>query len=335
MPPTGELMMRHVLTAAFLSLLAACATPSAMPGPEQTVVIAHRGASGERPEHTLEAYRLAIAQGADYIEPDLVMSADGVLMARHDPWLSDSTDIAARPGFAGRKRTLTGPEGQTLTDWWTFDFTAAELKTLRAKQVRDGRSKSYDGLYDIPTFDEIIALAKREGAARGRVVGLYPETKWPAEHIAAGLDMAAAMVDALTAAGLDGPDAHVFIQSFEPEILKTLSKRIETPRVQLVFPHDWQPGAHANIPLAEIATYAQGVGPYKSLLIDPDTGAPTGYAAEARALGLAVHTWTFRDDDKPDWAATPEEEIRAALAAGATGFFTDFPATGRRVVESP
>lgn len=328
-------MMRAFLTAAFLSLVAACATPPVVPAPQQVIVIAHRGASGERPEHTLEAYRLAIAQGADYIEPDLVMSSDGVLMARHDPWLSDSTDIAARPEFAGRKRTLTGPEGQTLTDWWTFDFTAAELKTLRAKQVRDGRSKAYDGLYEIPTFDEIIALAEREGRARGDVVGLYPETKWPAEHTAAGLDMADALVTALTTAGLDGSDAPVFIQSFEPEILKTLSTRIGTRRVQLVFPEGWQPGAPANIPLAEIATYAQGTGPYKSLLMDPETSAPTGYAAEARALGLSVHTWTFRDDDKPDWAATPEDEIRAALAAGATGIFTDFPATGVRTTENP
>ena len=112
------------------------------------IVIAHRGASGERPEHTLEAYRLAIAQGADYIEPDLVMSADGVLFARHDPWLSDSTDIAARPEFADRRRTLTGPEGEVLTDWWTFDFTAAELKTLRARQVRE---LDADGQLKAPT----------------------------------------------------------------------------------------------------------------------------------------------------------------------------------------
>jgi glycerophosphoryl diester phosphodiesterase len=328
-------MMRKILIAAFVGLLAACATPPAAPAPPDVIVIAHRGASGERPEHTLEAYRLAIAQGADFIEPDLVMSSDGILFARHDPWLSDSTDIAARPEFAGRKRTLTGPEGETLTDWWAFDFTAAELKTLRAKQVRDGRSKAFDGLYDIPTFDEIIALAAREGAARGRVVGLYPETKWPAEHAAAGLDMAGALVGALTAAGLEGADAPVFIQSFEPEILKTLSTRIGTRRVQLVYPEGWQPGAPANISLAEIATYAQGAGPYKSLLMDPETGAPTGYAAEARALGLAVHTWTFRDDDKPAWAATPEDEIRAALAAGATGIFTDFPATGVRATERP
>jgi glycerophosphoryl diester phosphodiesterase len=197
------------------------------------------------------------------------------------------------------------------------------------------REPPADGLYDIPTFDEIIALAAREGAARGRVVGLYPETKWPAEHAAAGLDMAGALVGALTAADLDGADAPVFIQSFEPEILKTLNTRIGTRRVQLVYPEGWQPGAPANISLAEIATYAQGAGPYKSLLMDPETGVPTGYAAEARALGLAVHTWTFRDDDKPAWAATPEDEIRAALAAGATGIFTDFPATGVRATEKP
>ena len=157
-----------------------------------------------------------MAPGAYFCKPDLGVSSDGVRMARHVPWLSDSTEIAARPEFAGRKRTLTGPEGETLTDWWAFDFTAAELKTLRAKQVRDGRSKSYDGLYEIPTFDEIIALATREGDARGRVVGLYPETKWPAEHTPAGLAMAGALGAAPTAPGLEGWDAPVFTQSVQP-----------------------------------------------------------------------------------------------------------------------
>lgn len=328
--------MRYPLIAALIgfALAGGCASPPAPRAEgERVLVIAHRGASGERPEHTLEAYRLAISQGADFIEPDLVMSSDGVLMARHDPWLSASTDIAARPEFADRRRTLTGPEGEVLTDWWTFDFTAAELKTLRARQVRQGRSKDYDGLHEIPDFAEIIALARAEGAARGRVVGLYPETKWPLEHAAAGLDMASALADALTGAGLDGADSPVFVQSFEPLILKTLRERIGTRLVQLVHPAGWQVGAPANIALDEIATYAWGVGPYKSLLIDPLTGAPTGYAAEARALGLEVHAWTFRDDDRPEWAPLPEDEIRAAAAAGANGIFTDFPATGRRAVD--
>lgn len=317
-----------------LSLIAACAAPPAPPPRGATaLVIAHRGASGERPEHTLEAYRLAIAQGADYIEPDLVMSADGVLFARHDPWLSDSTDIASRPEFADRRRTLTSPDGQELTDWWSFDFTAAELKTLRTRQVRDGRSKAHDGLHEIPTFEEVVDIVKSEGKARGRVVGLYPETKWPAEHAAAGLDMATALAESLASAGLEEAGIPVFVQSFEPGILKSLSKRINAPLVQLVYPQDWKPGAPANIPLTEIATYAQGVGAYKSLLIDPETGAPNAYAAEARSLGLEVHAWTFRDDDQPGWAETPEDEIRAAINAGATGVFTDFPATGRRAVD--
>jgi glycerophosphoryl diester phosphodiesterase len=331
----GEPPMRHTLIAAVIAcgLLTGCATqalPAAVRG--DILVIAHRGASGERPEHTLEAYRLAIQQGADFIEPDLVMSSDGVLFARHDPWLSDSTDIASRPEFAGRKRTLKSPEGEEHTDWWSFDFTAAELKTLRARQVREGRAKTFDGLYAIPEFREIVALAQSEGAARGRAVGLYPETKWPAEHTAEGLDMAAAVVEVLTSAGLNRPGAAVFVQSFEPGILKTLRTRLEVPLIQLVYPENWQPGAPANIALAEIAAYADGVGPYKSLLMDPLTGEATSYAADAKALGLDVHAWTFRDDDKPAWAPTPEDEIRAAVAAGATGVFTDFPATGRRAV---
>jgi len=295
------------------------------------LLIAHRGASGERPEHTLEAYRLAIAQGADFIEPDLVMTSDGVLVARHDPWLSDSTDVADRPEFAERRIRVTGPDGTVLEDWFSWDFTLAELKTLRAKQVRAGRSTAFDGQFDVPTFEEIIALAAQESERTGRRIGLYPETKWPAEHAARGLDMEEALVAVLERYGFTGADAPVFIQSFEPEILKRLDRRIDTPLVQLVFPPDWSFGTPANIALEELAAYADGVGPYKALMIDPATGEATDYGARARALGLEVHPWTFRDDDKPAWAATPQDEILAAIAAGATGFFTDFPATGANV----
>lgn len=248
--------MRPTLFAALLgfALFGSCATPPAPQPPGQSVpVIAHRGASGDRPEHTLEACRLAIAQGADFIEPDLVMNSDGVLMARHDPQLSDSTDVAARPEFAGRRRTLMSPEGETLTDWWTFDFTAAELKALRARQVRAGRPKAHDGLHEIPDFGELIALAKAEGTARNRVAGLYPETKWLLEHAAAGLDIAAAISAAMTAAGRDKADSPVFVRSSDHLILKTLRRRIGTRLVQPVCPEGWQTGAPATIPLDEIA----------------------------------------------------------------------------------
>lgn len=294
------------------------------------VIIAHRGASGERPEHTIEAYRLAIAQGADFIEPDLVMTKDGVLVARHDPWLSDSTDVAQRPEFAGRRRTLTSPEGEEITDWWSWDFTLAELATLRARQVRAGRSTDFDGQFLIPTFDDIVSLVLEENRHTGRQIGLYPETKWPVEHTREGLNMEEAMVSALYRSGWAGRDSPVIVQSFEPDILRKLNSRVEVSLVQLVYPLGWLPGGEPSVALEDLATYADGVGPYKALVIDPSSGTPTGYAERAKALGLMVHAWTFRDDDKPDWAATPEDEIRAALAAGVDGVFTDFPATGVR-----
>jgi glycerophosphoryl diester phosphodiesterase len=294
------------------------------------VIIAHRGASGERPEHTIEAYRLAIEQGADFIEPDLVMTRDGVLVARHDPWLSDSTDVAERPEFADRKRTVISPEGEAVTDWWSWDFTLAELATLRAKQVRAGRPTEFDGQFSIPTYDDIVALMVEEQRRTGRGVGMYPETKWPVEHAREGLDMEEAMVSALYRSGWAGRNSPVIVQSFEPEILKRLNARVEVRLVQLVYPLGWLPGGEPSVSLEALTEYADGVGPYKALVLDPQSGEPTDYTRRAKALGLVVHPWTFRDDDKPAWAATPEDEIRAALAAGVDGVFTDFPATGVR-----
>ena len=329
-------MWKTVSLFAGLLCLAACATQSERAGPRamndtKPVIIAHRGASGERPEHTIEAYRLAIAQGADFIEPDLVMTRDGVLVARHDPWLSDSTDVADRPEFADRRTSLLDPEGKEITDWFAWDFTLDELKTLRAVQVRAGRSKAYDGRFDIPTYAEIVALAKAETEATGRVIGLYPETKWPTHHRERGLDMVSAMESALLDAGHAGADAPVYVQSFEPWILKELNGRVDTPLVQRVYPLGWSVTGAPSVSLTELAEFADGVGPYKFLMIDPETGTSTGYAERARALGLEVHPWTFRDDDTPAWTDSPDAEIIAALEAGATGVFTDFPATGVKV----
>lgn len=328
--------MRHLLLAGLGLALISCASQTA-PAERRTntevIVIAHRGASGELPEHTLQAYQRAIEQGADFIEPDLVMTRDGVLVARHDPWLSGSTDVADRPEFAGRKTTVTGPDGQELTDWFAWDFTLEELKTLRARQVRAGRAKDHDDLWPVPTYGEIVALAEAGGAATGRTVGLYPETKWPGHHRDRGLDMTAAMEAALREAGHDHAGAPVYVQSFEPFILIELNERVATPLVQLVYPARYAPGGAPSVDLETLAAYADGVGPFKWMVIDPLTGASTGYAENARARGLEVHPWTFRDDDRPGWALTPEAEIRAVIDAGATGFFTDFPATGRRAAD--
>ncbi|MFN7055993.1 glycerophosphodiester phosphodiesterase family protein [Hyphomonas sp.] len=326
-------MRLFIMLIAFLA--AGCASPPPAEAPHAApgiLIIAHRGASGELPEHTMQAYARAIELGADYIEPDLVMTRDGVLVARHDPWLSDSTDIGDRPEFASRKTTLTGPDGQELTDWFAWDFTLAELKTLRARQVRPDRPRQFDDLWAIPTYDEIAELAAAETARTGRLIGLYPETKWPRHHQDRGLDMTSAMEAALRRHGHETAEAPVFLQSFEPFILIELKERVGTRLVQLVFPLGTSPDAPPSVDLETLATYSAGVGPHKSMVNHPLTGEATGYAARARALGLEVHPWTYRDDGLPGWAATPEAEIRAAIEAGATGVFTDFPGTGYRTV---
>ena len=302
--------------------------------PEEPVVIAHRGASGLRPEHTIEAYSLAIEQGADFIEPDLVITKDGVLVARHDPWLSDSTDVADKPGFADRRTTLKNPEGETVTDWFVWDFTYDELMTLRAKQVREGRPTEFDGQFAIPTFAEIMLLAmETPRRSDGTRLGVYPETKWPAHHKARGLDFAPLLLEELTALERRGALPPLYIQSFEPEILIELNETTDLPLIQLVYPEGWRTGGTPTVELEELAKFADGVGPYKAMVIDDQTGASTGYGHRAQDIGLSVHPWTFRDDDKPEHFTTPEEEIKAVLNAGATGFFTDFPATGRKAFD--
>lgn len=327
------------------------------------LVIAHRGASGYLPEHTLEAYALAIEQGADVIEPDLVFTKDGVLVARHDRFLSTTTDVGDRPAFANRRRANDDANDAPRDDWWVEDFTLAELKTLRARQPFPGRAKAFDGLYGIATFAEVLALASAEAARRGRPVGVYPETKHPSFFASIGHDFAAPLLEALE--GFDaGP---VFIQSFEPEILKRLQGKTSAKLVQLVY--ETSPGAGPNIPLDEIATYADGVGPAKNLILRAD-GALSGLVKEAHATGLAVHPWTFRDDQKnervekmfahmrsehgsgavavgapyvalnPEWpgeigvATDSGFEYLIFFTQGVDGVFTDFPDTAAKVRQS-
>ena len=332
--------------------LTACSTTvSDCPAePSSPIVIAHRGASGTLPEHTLEAYLLAIDEGADFIEPDLVLTKDGVLVARHDPWLSDSTDIADHPEFADRKTTVTDPNGREITDWFAWDFTLEEIKILRATQTRASRDQSYNGQYEIPTFEEILNLTEAGYTISVPMPGfdadvstfikpgvcLYVETKWPSAHKARGLDMAEALLRDLNQRRLLNPELEnrgdcapfIYVQSFEKDILVDLDERSDLPLVQLVFPAGYAPDGSPSYALEDIATYADGVGPFKSLVIDLMTGESTGYAERAVEMGLAIHPWTFRDDDIAPGFNTPEEEIGAILNAGATGFFTDFPATG-------
>ena len=199
-------VMNHLLPLLIAAILTACSTPEsqAMPQPleGQAIIIAHRGASGERPEHTIAAYKLAIEQGADYIEPDLVLTKDGVLVARHENEISETTDVASKPEFADRKATKT-IDGQQMTGWFAEDFTLTELKTLRAKerlpQLRKA-NMAYDGRFDVPTFEEILELAKAESAKTGRPIGIYPETKHPSYFASIGLPHEAALLALLAAA---------------------------------------------------------------------------------------------------------------------------------------
>jgi glycerophosphoryl diester phosphodiesterase len=295
------------------------------------VVIAHRGASGERPEHTLESYQLAIDQGADYIEPDLVMTRDGELIARHENEIGGTTDVADHPEFASRHRTQI-IDGETMTGWFTEDFTLGEIKTLRARERLPAlrpRNRTFDDQFTIPTFDEILALAtatnaRRDGEPR---IGVYPETKHPAHFTGLDLPQEQAVLRALDRHDYGREGSPVFIQSFDPGNLRQLRDMTHLPLVQLL---EYQLGD-----LEEIAGYADAIGIAKAL------ATPEAVTA-AHALGLAVHVWTFRaenhflpDDltigDEPAGHGDLDAEIERYLARGIDGFFTDFPAIGVRI----
>jgi glycerophosphoryl diester phosphodiesterase len=224
-----------------------------------TIVVAHRGASGYLPEHTLEAYKMAIDMGADYIEPDLVVTKDGVLIARHEPMLSGTTDVANRPEFASRKTTRK-VDGVDTTDWFASDFTLAEIKQLRAKQAMADRDQSKNGQFQVPTLQEVIDLAKKEGAARGKAVGIAPETKHSTFHAALGLPMEDRLVNVLKEAGWADATAPVVIQSFEVANLKYLNTRIDVKLAQLLDAEDVD--KDGNIVLS--APYAQ---PYDFVVV--------------------------------------------------------------------
>ncbi len=308
----------------------------------KAIVIAHRGASGERPEHTIAAYTLAIDQGADFIEPDLVLTKDGVLVARHENEISETTDVAAKPEFADRKTSKT-IDGRQMTGWFTEDFTLAELKTLRARerlpQLRKA-NMAYDGQFGIPTFEEILELAKARG------VGVYPETKHPSYFISIGLPHEGPLLALLQKYGHLGKSAPVFIQSFEVENLKALRGKTKVRLIQLMDEKGSPPDrADLSYPematpagLKAIATYADGIGPNKALVI-PRTALgnlaePTSLVADAHKLGLAVHPWTFRRENyflplgqkagiDPRGVGDFRSEIQAYLATGIDGFFSD------------
>jgi glycerophosphoryl diester phosphodiesterase len=291
-------------------------------------VIAHRGASGERPEHTLESYQRAIEQGADYIEPDLVMTRDGVLIARHENEIGGTTDVAQHPEFADRRRTQV-IDGETMTGWFTEDFTLAEIKRLRARErlpaLRTANC-AFDGRFSVPTFEEIMQLAQsasRTRSGRSRI-GIYPETKHPAHFQKLGLAQERPVLETLERHGYAERGSPVFIQSFDPSNLRQLRAMTPLPLVQLL---EYEIGD-----VAHIAQYADCVGIAKTLAMPASV-------AEAHAQGLRVHVWTFRAENEflPDDLKIGKSpaahgdlggEIARYLALGIDGFFTDFPAIG-------
>ncbi|MBD2607018.1 esterase-like activity of phytase family protein [Scytonema hofmannii FACHB-248] len=340
------------------------------------IVIGHRGASGERPEHTLASYKLAIEQGADFIEPDLVATKDGILIARHEVNISATTDVATRPEFADRFTTKV-IDGITETGWFADDFTLAEIKTLRAIERLPFRDQSYNGLFEVPTLQEILDLVKEVEAETGKKIGIYPETKHPTYHDSVGLSLEEPLVDILKRNDFTDP-SRVFIQSFEVANLKELNTLIDVPLVQLLDardialdgtiiesqPYDFVVSGDSRTygdlrtaeGLQEVATYADGIGPWKRMIVsirgtdangdgraddlngdgavndaDKTTLPPTSLITDAHDAGLLVHPYTFRNEGlylAADYQGNPELEIRQFIQLGVDGFFGDFPGTG-------
>jgi predicted extracellular nuclease/glycerophosphoryl diester phosphodiesterase len=352
------------------------------------IVIGHRGASGELPEHTIEAYRLAILRGADFIEPDLVSTKDGVLIARHEPILGGTTDVASRPEFASRKRSGVIDGVTYNNEFFASDFTLAEIKTLRAVMPQGYRDKIYDGVFEIPTFAEVIDLVKEVEAQTGKKIGIYPETKHPTYHDNLSLSLEEKLIDTLKVKNFTDPK-RIFIQSFEVSNLKDLntnvmpSRGVDIPLVQLLDAYDvnYTTGAliyqdeyarpydftvsgdtrtygdlQTPAELAKIATYADGIGPWKRMIVsvknvdknndgvaddlnndgtindaDRVTLAPTSLVSDAHSKGLLVHPYTFRNESRflaSDYNNNPELEYRQFINLGVDGYFTDFPGTG-------
>jgi glycerophosphoryl diester phosphodiesterase len=371
---TGKLLEAPISTPNFVDLNSL--------GGKPPLVIGHRGASGELPEHTLGAYKLAIERGADFIEPDLVSTKDGVLIARHEPNMINTTDVAERPEFANR-RTTKVIDGITEEGFFAEDFTLAEIKTLRAKMPQGFRPQVFNGLYEVPTLEEIINLVQQVEAETGRKIGIYPETKHPTYHDGIGLSLEEKLVDTLVRTGFTDPK-RVFIQSFEVGNLKELNNvlmpqaGIDLPLIQLldafdvaddgslieIQPYDFfvsgdlRTYADLRSPegLREIATYADGIGPWKRMIVSVQTvdrdgngqpddldgdgvirdndkvlTPPTSLIDDAHAAGLLVHAYTFRNEERflaSDYNGNPELEYRQFVGLGIDGYFSDFPGSG-------
>ena len=351
-----------LIAAGVMSMNMAQAKPSTMCPTldgKAPIVIAHRGASGYMPDHTLEGYTKAVELGADFIEPDLVSTKDGVLIARHEPNLKDTTDIAIRPEFAQYKRTMS-VDGHDEEGWFASDLTLAQIKTLRAKQPRADRSTQYNGQFQIPTFEEILKLRADLSKKYGREIGVYPETKHPAWHHALGLGFEDKLVNILKKYGLNRANAPVYIQSFELTNLKALKKMTQVPLIYLLDADDVnKDGSIATIRpydfvksgdtrtyadmlkpenLKEVAKTANGIGPWKVYIASYRTDADgkkyrlpaNDLVKRAHALGLKVHPYTFRNEAKhltEDDKGDPYNEYATYFATGIDGLFSDYTDT--------
>jgi glycerophosphoryl diester phosphodiesterase len=315
------------------------------------LVFGHRGASGYRPEHTLASYELAIRLGADYVEPDLVSTKDGFLVARHENEISGTTDVADHPEFAAR-RTTKSIDGVQVTGWFTEDFTLREIKTLRAKerlpQVRPGNTR-YDGRFEIPTFAEVLALVATWEKKLHHKIGVSPETKHPTYFDSIGRSLEEKVVWQLKKAGKNKANSKVVIQSFEVSNLKDLDRLTDVPLVQLTgatggpFDLSAQGTTYAQIVsaagLKKVKQYADWVGPDKSQVLPRDVaggaGQPSALVPDAHRAGLRVVVYTVRDENQflptnfrrgtdPNAKGDVRGEVQALLDAGLDGVFCDF-----------
>ena len=385
---SATIAAKTTIAVAVTALLAGCAADSqntkrasvypTLDG-AQPLVIGHRGAAGYLPEHTLASYRKAIELGADFIEPDLVVTKDGELVARHEPNITATTDVSEHAEFASRKTTRK-VDGVAETGWFVTDFTLAELRTLRAKQPNPVRDQSFNKQFQIPTFREILELAKTESARTGRTIGVYPETKHPTYHVDAGLPIEPRLLKILAEYGYTRKDSPVIIQSFEVANLKALRKQTAVRLVQLIDgdgvdakgnvtlaapfdrPYDFAvskdsrtfPDLLTPKGLAEVKTYADGIGPWKPYLAsaaqvldasgkpkdldgngkitdaDRVAIAPTAVVKNAHAAGLFVHAFTFRNEGElllSDYKGNPKAEYKRFFELGVDGLFSDFADT--------
>ncbi|WP_426322546.1 glycerophosphodiester phosphodiesterase [Pseudoduganella sp. R-43] len=367
-------MKKAIAGAVAAAVLAACGGTSQAPLPtldgKPALVVAHRGASGYLPEETVEAYAKAIELGADAIEPDVISTKDGVLIARHDPNLAFSTDVAQHPEFAARKRKLS-VDGELQDGWFASDFTLAEIKTLGGISTDAERPQQFNGQYKIATIQEVIDMIRKSG----RNIAIYPETKNPTFHRQQGLPLEDKLLAMLAAAGWTERDSPVYIQSFEPGSLKYMrSKGSRLKMVQLIDaddvdlktgaltyaapydkPFDWAQAGDKRLfsdmvtpaGLAEIKTYADGIGPWKRYIVsvkgaadingdgkvndaDTTTMEPTSLVADAHKAGLFVHPYTFRNEKRrlaSNYKGDPVLEYKHFFALGVDGVFSDFADT--------